>query len=104
MYETEEAAGPAYDEAPDRGRGQVEQAIDELDEALHMLASLVEEARSKLSPALRPESPRAAEVNREGKLTAVRQTSPLADRVGAARSRTRTLVGSLGELLERVDL
>jgi hypothetical protein len=94
----------AYEDAPVRRGGQIEQALDELDEALHMLGSLVEEAHGKLGPALRPDEPRPTDGNREGKLAEVRRTSPLADRLLAARSRTRSLVGSLGELLERVDL
>jgi hypothetical protein len=95
----------AYEDGPVRRGGQIEQALDELDEALHMLGSLVEEAHGKLGPALRPDEPRPTMNDREAKLAAVAaRTSPLADRLLAARSRTRSLVGSLGELLERVDL
>jgi hypothetical protein len=47
----------AYEEgSPVRRGGQVEQALDELDEALHMLGALVEEAHGKLGPACAPRS------------------------------------------------
>jgi hypothetical protein len=95
------------EEAPLRGAGhvgQVGQALDELDEALHMLGAIVEEAHGKLSPVVRPDEPRPVDGDPRGALAEVRRTSPLADRLLAARSRTRSLVSSLGELLERVDL
>jgi hypothetical protein len=93
-----------YDE--DAQAGQIDRALAELDEVLHMLASLVEEAHQRLAPALRPEEPSLGPVDdRETKLAAIgRQHSPLADRIIALRSRTHTLLGSFRELLARVDL
>jgi hypothetical protein len=86
-------------------RGQIERALDELDDAILHLARIVEEAPLRLGPALRPEESRPQPgLDGAAKLAVVGGSSPLRDRLLGARSRVRTLVSSLGETLERVDL
>jgi hypothetical protein len=105
-YEGEKETAYEGDTASDvDSRGQIERALDELDDAILHLARIVEEAPLRLGPALRHEETRPQPgLDGAAKLAVVGGSSPLRDRLLGARSRVRTLVSSLGETLERVDL